>query len=253
MYHLLIALLQPYPLFLLLSFAALARAWPIRREARGTPLLVAAMAGLLAISTPAIAYLAIGSLEWQYAPQNDLPTSAEAIVVLSGYALPADSARPEAQLGYDSIYRCLHAARLYRQRPCPVFVCGGLVDPSARMPPLAHQMRDFLVQLGVRPTDLVVEDRSTTTYENARECQRLLQRRRLGHIVLVTEALHMPRAARSFHACGIELTPSGCDYKASQFEWSVSSLLPSPDAAGGLQEAVHEWLGLGWYALRGRI
>ena len=64
------------------------------------------------------------------------------------------------------------------------------------MPPLGQMMKDLLVELGVPPEQIIVEDRSTSTYENAVECRQLLVERQMTRIVLVTDALHMRRASR---------------------------------------------------------
>jgi uncharacterized SAM-binding protein YcdF (DUF218 family) len=148
----------------------------------------------------------------------------------------------------------LHAAELYRRGPrCPVVVSGGLVDPDANMPPLSHQMREFLIQLGVAGEDILIEDRSTTTYENAAACAKLLASESRQPVVLVTDALHMRRAERCFRHEGVDVVPAPCQMKGEEFQWSLSKLLPSAGAAASVNEVVHEVLGLIWYKLKGRI
>jgi hypothetical protein len=71
--------------------------------------------GLTFVCTPAVAHVALGSLEWQYAPANEMPIDAEAIVVLSAGVRPPSGARAEAELDEDSLQRCLHAANLYQR------------------------------------------------------------------------------------------------------------------------------------------
>jgi uncharacterized SAM-binding protein YcdF (DUF218 family) len=114
-------------------------------------------------------------------------------------------------------------------------------------------MGDFLLSQGVERADLIVENAARTTYENALESRRLLERRRIREILLVTEAIHMPRAVRCFRRQGIVVTPSPCHHRATQFRWAVAAFLPHPGAAGSCVEAAHEWLGLAWYWLRGWI
>jgi len=55
----------------------------------------------------------------------------------------------------------------------------------------------FLVKLGVPATDVLVEDRSRTTSENAVETQKLLALRGISKILLVTDAAHDLRADAS--------------------------------------------------------
>ena len=254
MYRFLVDLLQPFLLLYLLTALALDNLWRKRRDKPGRLLLVTVPLAALAVAcTPAVAYLALGSLEWHYPPQYDRPHDAEAIVVLGGSMLSPDEVRLRAELGEDSLYRCLHAVRLYHQgEPCPIVVSGGNVDPDTPGPALAEVMRDFLLEQGVAEADLLMEDQSRNTYENAAKTSPLLRRRGIDKIVLVTDATHLLRAPRCFRAQGFEVAPSGCRYRATRFEWSLFEFLPSPYAAQHIQRALHEWLGMTWYWLSGK-
>jgi uncharacterized SAM-binding protein YcdF (DUF218 family) len=114
-------------------------------------------------------------------------------------------------------------------------------------------MRDMLIKLGVDASDLKTESSSRSTYENAVECRRLLERQGIRKILLVTEATHMRRAVLCFRKEGIEVVPAACHHRATDFEWSILNFLPSPSAADGIADSIHEWLGLAWYRLRGWI
>jgi uncharacterized SAM-binding protein YcdF (DUF218 family) len=254
MYRLLVDLLQPTVLLYLLMAGGLARLWWKRQGSR--PLLIVTVCFVLLslICIQPTGYLALGTLEWPYPPLQERPEDAEAIVVLSGYVAVLDEEGKQVQLGVDTMYRCVRAAEVYHQgKPCPVLVSGGKVNPSAPGPALAVPMRDFLIRLGVRESDLIVEDRSRTTYENAVESSRLLDERGLQRIILVTDAAHMKRAAGCFQKQGMSVAPCGCRYRARQLEWSLRTFLPDPGMATGVQDACHEWLGIAWYSLQGRM
>jgi len=255
MYHLVAALLDPFTLLFLLTAVGIANLWRRRVDSRRRLVLVAVPFAVLAVvSLPATAYLALGSLEWPYPPQAGRPRGVDTIVVLSGAVHPPNRVRPEAELGEDSLYRCLHAARLYRRTgPCLVVASGGKVDSRTPGPTVAAAMRDFLIEQGVADSDLLLEDRSRSTYENARNTAVLLRERGIEKIVLVTDASHMLRAERCFLAQGIEVYPSGCRHQATEFRWSLLTFLPRPWAARDVQRAAHEWMGLAWYRLHGRI
>lgn len=255
MYYLAGELLQPFVLLYGLMALLLFVLWRKRREQRRLLFCLGLVFLLLTLgSLPALSYVALGSLEWSYPPLRQVPADAQAIVVLSGYIFPADDVRPEPELAPDTLYRCLRAAELYRQgKRCPVVVSGGAVDAESGDPPIAPRMRDFLVQLGVSATDVIVEDRSRTTWENAVETRKLLEPRGIDKVILVTDAIHLPRSIRCFRKQGIEVTPCGCRYRATSFKASLSDFLPSPGAASGMLEVWHEWLGLAWYWMHGRI
>ena len=246
-YAFLVDLLQPVVLLCLLAATVLIGLWRKSRETRGRVVGAAAALLLLAgLCTRAAAYLALGSLEWRYPPEQARPDAVGAIVVLSANMVPADQLLPAGELGDGTVLRCLHAARLYRQGPsCLVVASGG--------PEVARLMRDFLIEQGVARPDLLMEEHSSSTYENALESGKLLRERGIVKIALVTEATHLLRAARCFSSQGFEVAPCGCHYRATHFSWSLCDFVPTPGQAAEVQRALHEWLGMAWYRLRGRI
>jgi uncharacterized SAM-binding protein YcdF (DUF218 family) len=243
-------LAQPFTLAWLLTALALLLLWRRRRETRRRLLLlVIPFAALTLCSLPAAAYLALGGLEWSYPPLEHLPEDAEALVVLGGGALPAEGTRPRLELAADSTYRCLRAAELYRERRLPILVSGAALEP---WPAVAPPMRDFLIALGVRAEDVIVESSSKTTYENAVECQRILAERGLRKVVLITDAHHLRRAVACFRKQNVTVVPAGCRYRATRFEWSLFDFIPNAGAVENVELAAHEWLGGLWYWVRGR-
>jgi uncharacterized SAM-binding protein YcdF (DUF218 family) len=251
MYHLVVAILQPFFLFFVLAVLGVVSLYRNRKVTRcGLALLAVSLTVLALACTPVVSYVARHSLESQYAPQDDR-LGAEVIVVLGGYLHVPDAIRSQVELGEDTLYRCLHAVQLYRRgKPCPVILSGGKLAPEQQGPPLAKAMYDFLVQQGVAASDLIIEDQSRSTRENAVETAKILRQHGVQRIVLITEALHMPRAVRCFRAEGFVVVPSACQYRATHFDWTIGDFLPSPDGARGVQRAWHEWLGSIWYRLR---
>jgi uncharacterized SAM-binding protein YcdF (DUF218 family) len=258
MFHLIRQLVQPFGGLFLLTAIGIASLWIRRKESRRklVPLTVV-FALLFLVCTPIFGYVAIGSLEWRHPPKAVADRErAQAIVVLGGYFFAADAgrARVQPELAYDTLYRCLHAARLYKAgAPLPVIVSGGKVNGEMPRLAIASVMADMLVQLGVRREDLVVEDSSRTTHENAEASASILRLRGITNILLVTEAIHMERAARSFRKAGVHVDASGCFYHAGKPSWSPWMIIPNPRAASGTLDACHEWIGLFWYWLNGWI
>ncbi len=247
MYRTLVDLTQPTVWLYLLLVLGLVKLWRNRQGNRRLLWVLVPFVLLSAACTPLVAYLTLGLLEWPYPPLQERP-EVDAIVVLSGYVRVLDEGA-QVELGEDTLYRCVRAAEVYHQgKPCPVVVSGGKVDPSAPGPALAVPMRDFLLRLGVASSDLIVEDRSRNTYENAVESCRLLAERGLKRIVLVTDAAHLRRASGCFRKQGVAVVPCGCRYRARRLEWSIRTCLPDPAMAQGCQEAWHEWVGTAWYA-----
>jgi uncharacterized SAM-binding protein YcdF (DUF218 family) len=249
-------LLQPHTLLLIVSVVALILFWRRRGEPgrRGFLAFVIPLSALFLLCLPVVSYLSLGSLEWHYPPLAERPKDIEAIVVVSGYAQPKDNVLLEPELGADTLLRCMKAADLYhRGGRCKVLVSGGPVRLDETGLTLASLMQAFLHRLGVKEGDVIVEDRSTTTYENALYSSEILKKVGIHKVVLVTDATHLARALGCFRKQGIEAVPCGCRYRATSFLITVENLLPDPSAARGFQVAWHEWLGLAWYRLKGRI
>jgi uncharacterized SAM-binding protein YcdF (DUF218 family) len=254
MYEFLEHLTRPFLLLSILTIVGLVNLWRGRREFRARLLLLTIpLVALFIISLPGVAHLALGSLEWQYPPRDGRPAEAQVIVVLSA-GMRYDATSGLAELDEDGMLRCLHAAALYRQGPaCPILVSGGKVDRESPGPASAEVMAQFLGQLGVASTDLIIEAQSRTTYENAVESAQLLDKHRLRKGLLVVDAVDMHRALSCFRKQGVEMIPAACHYRANPFAPSFFTFVPSPGAASNCQRVWHEWLGVVWYRLWGRI
>jgi uncharacterized SAM-binding protein YcdF (DUF218 family) len=253
MYYLVALLLRPIVVAYAAAGVALFLLWR-RRDRRGRlALLSAAFAFLLVLSFPVTSYLALGSLEWAYPPMRDRPADAPVIVVLSGSLQPANAEGTRFQPGTDTLYRCLRAAEVYRTSPCPVLVSGGKVHEGEPGPALAVVMRDFLLTQGVRAEDVILEDVSRTTYENAVECARILREKGVHRVVLVTDAAHMRRAGGCFRKQSVDVVDCSCRYRATRRSLGLTDFLPEGSAVAGTEEAAHEWLGLAWYWLTDKL
>lgn len=255
MYRIVVSVFQPLTFGFLCALLLTAMLWRKRGTGRKRMWCLSVVLVVLALAcTELVGYPAIRSLEWLVPPQGELSRRPDVIVVLSGGVWPRDPEHEHVELDTPSMSRCARAVELYRQTgPCLVLCTGGKVNPTDPGPPTARAMRDFLVEMGIPASDVLVEDTSHSTYENATHSRRIITERKLDRVVLVTDAAHMARAVWCFRALGVEVTPAACRYRAVWFNWSASSLLPNPRSAYKVHDALHEWLGLAWYWLRGRI
>ena len=121
---------------------------------------------------------------------------------------------------------------------------GRLVQVAATEADLARQ---FYTEQGVDPSRVLFESASRNTRENAQFVARLLGARCREPWLLVTSAVHMPRAMAEFQAVGCNVTAAPVDYRTAD-----STPLTSYSLARSLvrwQDALHEWLGLLVYRL----
>ena len=233
------------PILILLLLLAFIRPQRYRR------LGIAALIGLLLWSWTPVAWLAYGSLEWQY-PVRPFPSGdPDAIVVLAASTLRANRSQPQALPDLGTSLRCYHAAWLFKHwRAVPVVASGGYIGETESA---AQVMRRMLEAHGVPAEMIWTEERSSSTYENALFTAQLLRSHRINKAALVTEAYHMPRADACFRKAGLIVTPAPCSYRTLQLRMRWFTLLPNPSMILLNDNVLHEWIGLGWYKLTGKI
>ncbi|MDZ4689487.1 MAG: YdcF family protein [Planctomycetaceae bacterium] len=254
MYALTQEILKPFPLFMGLTgvlLIALYRRCPDQR--RRMRALLFAYALLLLDSLPLTAILTNQWLETAFPKVTTRPAGVRAIVVLGGGVIQPRSPDEPTRPDYATLARTLRALELYQAGPpCLLILAGGEPDPRAPGEPAAVVMAALLKQAGVNDADLVIEDQSRTTAENAKHAVRILQERHVTDgILMVSTATHLWRSERLFRNQGATVTPVGCDYHAEEFPLRWTLFWPSGHAAMMNQTAWHEYLGSVWLWIRG--
>ncbi len=252
MYDLLSWFLQPYPLLLCVLGVAIVRLRRVCQEHRRLwRITLAAYVLLCVCSTAAVSHLVFLAVEHGYPQRVVEPRDGDVMVVLTGNVLRADSRRPYDEPGESSLYRCHHAARVYRAGRCPIIITGDAHDPALGGRTNSAIMRDCLLELGIPAEDVRIEEASRTTAESARACRAQLQELSAKRVILVTEAYHMRRTMLAFQSVGLPLEPAPCATRAAEFRWTVRNFLPSSSALSSLHVGTHELVGLAWYRLKG--
>jgi uncharacterized SAM-binding protein YcdF (DUF218 family) len=235
-------LLAPLGSSLCLLGMALFLAW--RRRPR-----IAMACGALALvwlwawSTPVLSLWLRGTLENQFTqPSLSSVPQAQALVVLGGGVSPPSGKATDINLGA-AADRVWYAARLFHAGKAPLLLLSGGSDPLRHAFSEARAMAIFLQDLGVPAQALVLEEVSRNTAENAAFSARLLNERGIRHVLLVTSALHMPRALALFAAQGLQVEPAATDFEADSLPPGVLAWLPDAEALDGSGRAMKEWVG----------
>lgn len=110
--------------------------------------------------------------------------------------------------------RILETARLYRDckasgKRCLILASGG--DPASNGMSEAAVMKRELVGIGIPSADVLVEERSGTTHENAENSRPILQKEAPDLTVLVTSGPHLKRALRLFEEFQLHPIPAPAD------------------------------------------
>ena len=236
-----------YPLGFAIVLALCAAGIRRRRPRVALGLNLATAAVLWLGSIQPIASFLLGTLEWRYPPLPSAePVRADAIVVLGGvvFAERVPGTGPNRTAASDRVW---HAARLYREGWAPLVVCSGGSDTAGgTLPPEALVMAGMLEELGVPRSAIRVETQSRTTFENARNTRDLLAGSGIRRVLLVTSALHMPRAMVLFRQQGIEAVAAPADFNSLMPSRGVLDWLPSAEALLLTTMAVKEYLGLAY-------
>jgi uncharacterized SAM-binding protein YcdF (DUF218 family) len=224
-----------------------------RRKRWARRLAVTALLLLYLLSIRPVSYAMTASLERRFPPPQFLNTQQfDAIVVLGGGVRPEGGTRPVADLGTSSLRRVVCGIYYYRQGLAPFLVLsGGNGNPYGDAPLEAEEMQRAAMLFGVPPSALLLEPNSRTTSENAVNTKLLLDDR--SRILLVTSALAMPRAFGAFAHQGFTVTPAPCDYIAGELNLHVGSFIPDANDLAESKAAIHEYLGLAFYSLTGRM
>ena len=203
----------------------------------GRALAGAAVAGLIALSIPAVAELLVGFVGASATLDHEQARTAKALVILG-----AGVRRDAPEYGGDTLAaltleRVRYGARIARLTSLPVLVSGGSVlggEPEARL--MATSLQS---EFGV-PVRWV-ESGSRTTHENAVGTAAILRREGIDRVVLVTHAFDTKRAVAEFNAQGIDvvIAPTGGRGSANR---SIFFYLPSMEGLNRSFHATYELL-----------
>ncbi len=195
-------------------------------------------------SMPVASHWLTSQIEGQFSqvPMASVP-HAQAIVVLGGTVTPPSGTSTEINLGRAG--RVWYAARLFHADKAPLVLLSGGGDLERQAFSEARAMAIFMHDLGVPTQAIVLEETSRNTRENAAFSAALLKGRGIDNILLVTSALHMPRALALFKAQGLEVTPAPTDFEAGQEPpHGLLAWLPDAGALNGSALAMKELVGL---------
>jgi uncharacterized SAM-binding protein YcdF (DUF218 family) len=237
-------LLPPLNLLLVCGVGILLRR---RWQRLGTALALLSLTLLVALSTNAGARLLIRPLEnMTSALISPCTEGAQAIVILGG-----GRRREAPEYGGQDVplanvlERLRYAARLHRETGLPLLATGGTPEGAVESEAvlMARVLRD---DFGMQPRWL--EGRSDNTARNALYSAAMLRQAGISRVLLVTDALHMPRSRRVFSEAGLSVIAAPTNY-LSRGSLQAVDFIPGAPALRNSHYALHEWIGIVWYRL----
>jgi len=219
---------------------ALFSLWLARSRPRlGGGLAAFALLGLAALSLPPVADALMHSLETQPVVSPPALARAQAIVILGGGTYWSAPEYGGDTVARATLERVRYGVLLQRRSGLPILVSGGAPYGGRSE---AEAMKEA-IERDFRGRVDWVESASRDTAENAAYSVSLLKAAGISRVVVVSHALHLPRALEEFKRQGLEVVPAPTGF-ATHAPSLFERALPSAAALAASSAALHEWLGI---------
>jgi uncharacterized SAM-binding protein YcdF (DUF218 family) len=246
--HLAHILLNPLTIFWLALLTGLFLYYRgVRGIGQGT--LIGALTWLFLISVSPFPVYLVQQRESRFPVLWELPEQSDSlhILVLGGGHTLSPDLPPHDQLSDQALARLSEGVRLKQQLPEAKLIGSG--NSQSNRTSQATVLMNTAVSLGISPLDTLQNTRPFDT-----ETEAYAYAKRFGTenpVILVTSALHMPRAVYWFEQAGVEAIPAPTDHRVkpdpqkSPYNWK-----PSANKIQMTGALLHEWAGMVYAKLK---
>lgn len=242
---------EPLTMILILLALGIVLVWQKKRIKTGRWLLLTGTLVFVFAAYGLVGNSLLEGLERRHPPLTDISRAAGARwVVVLGAGMTSDPGLPlSSQLTEGSAIRAIEGIRIWRGlKGSKLIFSGGAVFNSQSE---AYGMAGLAGQLGVPDSSILLEDKSLDTDDQARLIKGMVK---ADTMVLVTSAAHMQRSVSLFKKQGMALIPAPTNHLIKQEpSFRPSRLFPNSGNIRAAETLIHEYLGLAWSKLRGRI
>jgi uncharacterized SAM-binding protein YcdF (DUF218 family) len=217
----------------LVLIAAVAAFWAVLRRSNCVTWLAAAVACGLVIGTFTPIGLALTlPLEYRFAVSPpDSQASLDGIIILGGVGIG----------GIDAV------STLSKNYPKARLIFSGFKADDE----VQKYLLTIFARLGGDPARIYMEFRPRTTSEDALYTAAVLKPKPSERWLLVTSALHIPRAVGCFRTAGFQVEPYPVEFRTTRTR-PFTTFAPGSGALNHLDAAAKEWIGLIAYRLMGK-
>ncbi|OGT44517.1 MAG: hypothetical protein A3E82_05950 [Gammaproteobacteria bacterium RIFCSPHIGHO2_12_FULL_38_11] len=203
---------------------------------------------ILLFSFSPISAKLLNSLQYRYDPLLYAPPNVNSVVILGGGIRGKKNYPPNLTLDSASLSRLVEGIRLFKQlyttnSDASLILSGGRVFQS---PAVAGKMRNTAEMLGVSSQNVVLENGSQDTHQEARYLRKTLG---TNPFILVTSAYHMPRAMDLFQQLGMHPIAAPTQFLGYRNNFIIW-LIPTANSLIISDIAIHEYLGIAWEKLQ---
>ena len=222
-----------------------------RRQRTGKFTVTLGVVFLLLMSYDALPDRALGTLERRYPPLKEIDSISDVkwIVVLGGGHVTDPNLPVASRISGESLSRLIEGVIIHKRLPQSRMVLSGgnIFDPV----PESKSMAKLAIILGIDKDDIHEEPAGLDTEDQAMLIKKIVGK---DKFILVTSAFHMPRSMALFQKQGMHPIPAPSGYRVKNRN-EVDPFMFFPDSGGieKMEFAVHEYLGMLWAKLRGRI
>ncbi len=204
---------EPY----FLVFLALVSIALLKRKNKGkhlrTGILISAILMVILIGNGFLGKLIAGYLQKSYISTSEMKNTAAqnpVIVVLGGGVVDIDNREKLHTMSYSRMVTAYQLYHEYRKnnQPCKIVISGKGRGHKSE----AELFSEDFKKMGVPDSDMIREDQSMNTYQNAKYSSRILNKMAPSHIYLVTSGFHMKRSVALFQTFGVKPIPKASDF-----------------------------------------
>lgn len=231
----------PLPFSMILFFGGLLLLWFRRLPRTALGLLTVAFLVLFVSTTQPMVATALRKLEQSYPPLLDVSKLGriDTIVVLGAIYSNNPELTTVSRISPILLQRSLDGYLLHKKLPGSKMILSGRGDHDVTE---AEMMWNFLNELGLGERDVILHKTARRTSEEAEQVHALVGER---PFILVTSAMHMPRAMALFRKLGMNPIAAPTDHllKGRSNKLSGWSFLPNSTWIKHLDVGLYEYLG----------
>jgi uncharacterized SAM-binding protein YcdF (DUF218 family) len=203
-------------------------------------------------STPLVDAIVARAERSQASNNDDHPAGADVVVALGGgYYLSENDTFGFSLTGGGS--RVLTALELVRRGKAKALVLGGSVPLTGKPGVVATSLvQDWVLAWGMTTVPVTNLGLCANTHDEALRFRELSAQRGWRKVILVTSALHMPRAVAVFAAQGIAVVPVACDFQTYGVPSMRGDFSPFPCQARFQLLSLYLHEKIGWWVYRAR-
>ncbi len=155
-----------------------------------------------------------------------------------------------------SVDRLLQALELYHDGHIrKILLTGGSGFVNFQEWKESGLISKVLLKSGVKPEDIILENNSRNTYENAIMTIPILKAGNYGsNYLLITSATHMRRSLACFQKAGINPAVFPVDVRSGVRMYTIDKIIqPDGENLATWDSLIHEWIGMLMYKVMGYI